>query len=221
MSRNLPKSWNEQVIAGLLTPQRLTSYHAASAGDLARMLALYEWNIEAAASVLALSAMAEVIVRNAIDGALCRWSAQRYGSDDWFARVRLDARGSADIQEARRRAVGATSPAVHGKMVAELSFGFWRYLTGSRYLTSLWFPAVATAFPGGPTDLRRRRSDVEFRIQQLVFVRNRAAHHEPLHRRDLARDLLLAIELISWVSPDAAAWALAKQTLGEVCARKP
>ena len=35
--------------------------------------------------------------------------------------------------------------------IAELNFGFWRYLRKPPYLTSLWVPAVASAFPLHPT----------------------------------------------------------------------
>lgn len=40
-------------------------------------------------------------------------------------------------------------------------------------------------------------------MKQLPFVRNRAAHHEPLHQRDLYQDLDAALDLTRWISPDA------------------
>lgn len=106
-------------------------------------------------------------------------------------------------------------------MVAELTFGFWRYLAASRYLTSLWVPAAAAAFPLGPTDLRRRRVEVEKRLERIHFVRNRAAHHEPIHRRDLGRDLAAAVDLSGWISPDAAAWVTAGSSIRAVIDARP
>lgn len=38
---------------------------------------------------------------------------------------------------------------VHGTVIAELSFGFWRYLVASRYLTALWIPGARAAIPHG------------------------------------------------------------------------
>lgn len=105
--------------------------------------------------------------------------------------------------------------------MAELTFGFWRYLAASRYLASLWVPATTAAFPLGSTDLRNRRVEVETRLQRLHFVRNRAAHHEPIHRRDLGRDLAAAVELSAWISPDAAAWVTGHSSLRAVIALRP
>ena len=40
----------------------------------------------------------------------------------------------------------------------------------------------------------------------MTFIRNRAAHLEPVFKRDVQRDIVDARLLLSWVSPDAAAW---------------
>jgi hypothetical protein len=37
-------------------------------------------------------------------------------------------------------------------------------------------------------------------MQRLSFVRNRAAHPEPIHQRNLTRDVDDAVTLMSWVS---------------------
>ncbi|WP_146234103.1 hypothetical protein [Curtobacterium sp. MCPF17_046] len=105
--------------------------------------------------------------------------------------------------------------------MAELSFGFWRYLVESRYLTALWTPALHRAFPEGPVDVLTRQRQVRARLQQLHFVRNRAAHHEPIHQRDLRRDHDYAIELLRWVSPIAAEWASATTSLPAVLDARP
>lgn len=58
-------------------------------------------------------------------------------------------------------------------------------------------------------------------MKRLTFVRNRAAHHEPIHHRDLERDLDSALMLMRWVSPDAAGWVHEKSDLLSVLAEKP
>jgi hypothetical protein len=177
-------------------------------------LALYDWNTRAAAAVLASSAMVEVIVRNSLDRSLQRWADRRRGGIDWLDAVPLDAQGAADVVKARERATRrGRDPELHGKVVAELSFGFWRYLVASRYLTALWIPGAHEAFPHGPADLRLRRSEVERRLHNLMIVRNRAAHHEPIHRRDLARDFADAVTLVGWVHPEGAVWLRARSEL--------
>jgi hypothetical protein len=220
MSTNAaPAGWDPDALHQLLTPQRLTSYIDATAGSLADALALYDWNVVASAAVLTTTAMVEVLVRNSLDAQLVAWAARR-SAREWFDVVSLDRQGRQDLRTARDRAA-KRGPELHGRVVAELTFGFWRYLTASRYLTSLWVPATAAAFPLASTDLRRRREDVEKRLQRIHFVRNRAAHHEPIHRRDLGRDLTAAVELSAWISPDAASWVTERSSINAVIDAKP
>lgn len=213
--------WSDDTIADLLTRQRLSSYLDAGHQDLASALALYDWNTDAAGTALSVISMTEVVARNAIDQALRRWSLRRHGTETWFDTVRLDTRGQADLIAARARGTARQTVEVHGKVVAELTFGFWRYLTASRYLTLLWTPALHEAFPHGHTDIATRRGCVEQRMQRLLFVRNRAAHHEPLHQRNLLGVVSDATALAGWISPDAAAWIQARERMTSVYGEKP
>ncbi|MEV0079784.1 hypothetical protein AB0H58_25535 [Nocardia neocaledoniensis] len=221
MSSLSTSAWSDDAIADLLTHQRLASYLQAANSRLSDALGLYDWNTDAAGSALSLIAMTEVVSRNAIDQALRDWSRRRYGNDSWFDTVRLDMRGQADLQVARARAGTRTSGEIHGKVIAELTFGFWLYLTASRYLTLLWTPALHRAFPFGHPDITTRRRCVEQRMQRLLFVRNRAAHHEPLHQRNMDEVVADAVDLAGWISPDAAAWIHARERLSQVYRGKP
>lgn len=214
--------WSYQVLRQRLTSERLGSYLAAAEGDLERAFHLYEWNMRASAGVLTTTGMVEVLVRNALDGQLQSWARSRHPGRSWFDAAPLDQQGRSDVAKARERASRrGRALEVHGKVVAELSLGFWRYLVASRYFTSLWIPATHAAFPRGDRDLRRRRVDTEAHLQRLLFVRNRAAHHEPIHRRDLARDLTVAVELSGWICPDAAAWVAAMSPIRGVVQERP
>ncbi|MGB3697318.1 MAG: hypothetical protein WBA05_07785 [Gordonia sp. (in: high G+C Gram-positive bacteria)] len=205
----------------LLTRERLRSYLSATGGDLSAALRLYDWNIRASASVMATVAMVEVVVRNAIDVQLLAW-ARRRGEDSWFEILPVETRGAADLDRAliavERRGVCA---GFHDQVVAELTLGFWRYLVAQRYLTSLWVPALNKAFPLGYRDLRERRRGVEAHLSRLTYVRNRAAHHEPIHRRDLRTDLRSAVELATWVNADAGEWVATRSPLESVLMRRP
>ncbi|WIE72310.1 hypothetical protein [Curtobacterium sp. MCJR17_020] len=208
-------------VVDLLTRERLRSYFRALPDD-ARAVRLYEWNMRAAAAVMELTGAVEVVVRNAADVQLRAWATARRPGSSWLDVVPLDAQGRNDLVVARRRATrGGKRAEVHGRVVAELSFGFWRYLFESRYLTALWTPALHRAFPHGPADALTRQREVRTRMQQLHFVRNRAAHHEPIHGRDLRRDHDYAIELLGWIQPGAAAWAQDVTMLGTVLDARP
>jgi hypothetical protein len=205
-----------------LTPQRLGSYLEDRDQDLDRAFALYEWNIEASASILALTAMVEVIVRNAMNTELDRWVRDRGANQPWYDVAQLDPTKKRAVREAKHRATraGNTNPGPDD-VVPELTLGFWRFLVQPRYLTSLWMPALRHAFPHGPADYLHRQREVAAAVQRLAFVRNRAAHHEPIHRRDLANDLESAAHLVGWITPDGEAWVRSRTTLHNVLSRRP
>lgn len=208
-------------LSELLTSERLGSYLRWSGGDVGAAFALYEWNMAAAATVMHTTGMVEVIVRNAMDRELQGLAGVR-GWSTWFDGAPPDQRGRADIKKARERARRpANQPELHGKVVAELTLGFWRYLAASRYLTSLWTPALFRAFPDGPTDKLQAQRQIDRHLRNLLLVRNRAAHHEPIHRRDLLRDLAAAVEVAAWVQPQAGAWVADLSTIADVVLARP
>ncbi|MFT4187545.1 MAG: hypothetical protein QM621_03095 [Aeromicrobium sp.] len=175
----------------------------------------------ASAAILKTTGMVEVIVRNAMDRALQDLERKRSWSS-WLIDAPLDRRGLDDLRTARDRATRfGRHSASHGKVVAELTLGFWRYLAASRYLTSLWTPALHRAFPGGPSDKLTRQRHVDRHLKNLLLVRNRAAHGEPIHRRDLLKDQASAISLATWVDATAGRWVADLSPVQHVMARKP
>lgn len=204
----------------LLSAERLGSYLKAANGDLEDAFALYEWNIEAAASALSMAAMVEVVVRNALDRRMADWALSR-GKGDWLFQAPLDARAKADVHKAKDRAARGGRQVTHGHVVAELNLGFWRYLVSRRYYTALWVPSLRHAFPRTAAPAAEHRRRVESDLEQLLYLRNRAAHHEPIHRRDLKADLERAIGLLSCIDPEAARWCRQRESLSAVVARRP
>ena len=208
-------TFNHQIIADRLTRDRLTSYSEAVNGDIHEAIGLYNWNARVAASLHEDLGCLEVVFRNAVDEALVAYGTAQGWPEVWYRRRSLfpgkqGYRAWNQIEAARKRATGhPPHQEIHGKVIAELNFGFWRFLSTEPYLTSLWVPAAAAAFPqhssaGNP---RQVRADVESRMQRLNFLRNRIAHHEPVHQRNLARDHAEMLELIGWICPDCRAWA--------------
>jgi hypothetical protein len=224
MSSDHESPWDYAAVGRRITEERLSPYLAEVGGDLHAAFRLYEWNIRASSAVLATIAMTEVVVRNALDEQLHAWVDERHPDGSWLDLAPLDARGRKDVKDARQYAARSNKTAVppHGKVVAELGLGFWRYLTASRYLTDLWIPALHRAFPIAPhKGFRPRRAAVEERLERLLLVRNRAAHHEPIFRRDLTRDAHTAIELVGWICRDSAAWIDARDTIRAAMSERP
>lgn len=81
-------------------------------------------------------------------------------------------------QIVRARRDGANSgkgTPVPGKVVAEVMFGFWTYLTSNAHEKNIWVPYLHSAYP--PKTDRRK---IHQTLYELREFRNRVAHHEPL-----------------------------------------
>lgn len=214
------RAWDCRHVLHLLSERRMDTYINAVDGDLDDAFALYAWNIELAAALQGATAMVEVVVRNSIDCTLTAWmSGKRRG--DWFNLGMLDERAKTDIATARARVRRSGGHVDHDRMVAELSFGFWRFLTTRRYHASLWVPVLHQAFPYGDSDLRVRQREVARLLGNMTFIRNRAAHLEPMFRRNIARDIVEAQLLLGWIDPQALAWFNDTLKLDEVLSGKP
>lgn len=217
-----------ETIADRLTRERLQSYLTACGNNLADALDLYDWNSAVSGTFYEDIGRFEVVFRNALDSALRQLGVQRGWQSPWYLRRQLfpgrhGNRAMEDIAKARKRATRNKVPETHGKIIAELTFGFWRYLCSKAYLTSLWVPALAAAFPGHPraSDPRFVRRDVEDHLQRIHFLRNRVAHHEPIHRRTLTRDQGDLLEVTAWICTDSEAWISQASRVSAVLATRP
>jgi len=202
-----------------LSVARLSTYRRATGGDDPRALDLYEWNTRAAGALWPVLGDVEVAVRNAIDTQLQARHIQRGRSGHWLSDpVReLDERARTDIDKATAR-LSRTSPAPPpGKVIAELSFGFWRYLLARRYTATLW-PAVRPAFAHMPG---RDRRLLEQPMSDLHLLRNRAAHQEPLFAQPLAERYEQALTVLGYLDPSLRAWAEARSHLPHVLGDLP
>ncbi|WP_432091501.1 hypothetical protein [Streptomyces sp. NRRL F-5630] len=203
----------------LLTSERLSPYTTACSHDAQAALALYQWNSEMAAAFFGPLGHLEVMLRNALDARLVHRQQRRSRTREWYddPDVPLGKKARADIRMARHRAErqGAATP--RGKIIAELSFGFWRFLLARQYQTTLW-PDLARAFPHAPS---RALTLIEDPVARLHKFRNRVAHHESIWHLPLEarRDDLLAV--LGFLAPDAAAWVTDTWRIDDVLSRRP
>ncbi len=197
-------AWVEQ----WLSTERFALYVRKSGGSRARALALYEWNAKLSAAFLHDLNHFEVALRNAYDTQLIdatvvgdkHWTDKttarrlfpehlrtnsRTGRSKDINRVPID-----KIAQARKAAGPNPSP---GKIVAELTFGFWTYMTSDIHEKTLWVPYLHKAFPPN-TD----RAKIHSTLADLREFRNRVAHHEPILTAPEARrrQLVFAMRLI-------------------------
>jgi len=209
------------VLRARIAPARFDKYVIAAGGDPSAGLQLYQWNIAVSGALHEAISQLEVLLRNALDEQLRRYHGKVHsGGGDWYAdlAVPLQADLRSQVAVARGRARKGGRPEVHGKVIAELTFGFWRYLLDARHQATLWAPALRHAFP----HLRPRvRSQVYDRVERLHRLRNRVAHHEPLYGLPLEQAWRELVEVCGYVDPTTAAWVWSSSRLPAVLAQRP
>lgn len=163
----------------------------------------------------------EVLLRNALDVQLVKYHQRVHeGNGIWWTDPGMPLQPDLGklVLEARKRARRNAAHETHGKVVAELMFGFWRFLLDSRHSTTLWAPALRHAFP----HLRPKvRTEVYERLEQLNLLRNRIAHYEPIYRTPLDERFHDLLAVSGWICPTTAAWISSTSTFRRVLDEKP
>jgi hypothetical protein len=209
----------------LLTPERLRPYERVTSGDADRALDLYEWNTGLSAAVFEDLAYFEVFLRNACHNQLTRWCQRRGATYAWYLDPVLNLRSSQDVAEARLRTTRGNRAETAGRVVAELTFGFWRFLHVRRYEATLWTPCLRHVYPHQSP---HRRNDVYIRLDHLNTLRNRVAHHEPIHSTNVGNTGLdiaalhhEMLELLGWIEPAIASWLQGRSRVPPQLAQRP
>jgi hypothetical protein len=209
-----------------ITEPRLAPYLAASDGDVTRALRLDDWNTELSGAVCEVLHRFEVLLRNAIDEPLRAWNSTeisrvtgRPHGSDWFLDPapllqRLTARASEQATPRARRAVAARDDRtmLHEDVVAQTSFGTWRFLLpdgdpGRRYL---WHHVLSNTFTYLPAHLTG--ADVTAAVDRAYRLRNRVAHLEPLlDVRRVQAQVESAYQVAGWIDPELRSWLTGTQ----------
>lgn len=119
----------------------------------------------------------------------------------------------ARVEQAKRKLRGGSPsrpaasarPLTDGRLVAELSFGFWTHLLDGAYDnwragTRLWPALLEPVFPHCPAAERTRR-DLHGRFVEIKDVRNRAFHHERITHQVTVAMYDRFVQTVGWIDP--------------------
>ena len=165
-------------------------------------MALYDWNVCLAAVFFEVLGYTEVLLRNAIDAQFQPLVHADLAANTWLHDPNiLMPRAREQVADAEQRIQLEGKTATRGRVVANLTFGFWRALTNKSY-KQLWISHLHQAFPNG----NGNRTQPATILARLNPFRNRLAHHDPILSaavRDRHDDL---IDLAGLIDADAAGW---------------
>jgi hypothetical protein len=219
----MPSNSKEDAIRNALTSSRLGTFESATkvTPTLTGALALYAWNTQVAAAMLAPLHICEVVIRNAVADAIASvYGAQWPWSSSFIRSLPNPPHGYQARQDLLTVSAGKTSV---GKVIPELKFVFWQTLFTQRFDHRLWQPHLKTVLPYVDTakSVPELRQLIYTELEQLRKLRNRIAHHEPIFQRNLIDDLQKAYELIAFRCPVTAQWMDGNQQAKQFIAIKP
>lgn len=225
---------SDEWIDSWLGVARFQRYIDECGGDRARALALYEWNVEAGQVLMHDIAHFEVALRNAyviaISAAWPHYPHWLLHAESpavipiWRTKLVNGIKRGSDVNYRTRKSVDDAirkcgyRHANPGKVIAELTFGFWRQLTTKAMEKSVWVPYLHKAFPRGTS-----RSRVDAQITAVNMLRNRIAHHEPLFTSTADPSIIHAdmMDCLLLLSPDVHAHVSQTSKVSQTLAAMP
>lgn len=183
-----------------LSAERLSTYVRRANGNRAKAIALYEHNTKVSESLFGVIRGLEVALRNSIHDVL----RTNLGADDWYDKlpVPLLKEEKRCIRMAKTKITQRQKPVLPGRVVAELTFGFWTGLISKPYTAALWVPYLHKSFP----NKRLGRKEAYGRLNEHRLLRNRIAHHECILHMDLREQHESLLQTVAWICPITADW---------------
>lgn len=168
---------------GIMTPARMSRYKTACGNNTRRAMTMYRRNLQLSQELFTVISCFEITLRNAIDKHYTDTLGTDWLRDSALAGGRLDNYNcrltKANINDAVAK---LNHNYTHHKLVAELGFGFWRYMF-ARHQYNACGRTLLAIFPAKPTSTTAVQYNQAFvfdRLKEINDIRNRIAHHEPI-----------------------------------------
>lgn len=233
-----------------ISKKRLAPYLEATQSDVNKAEQLYLWNTRFSGALHSQIGLFEVIVRNAMDQSLRKWSSQFYNTEDWssarlpsneihvlVAKPLRRARSHAE-QVSKNREPGHPRKGVkpdHDDVVTQLSLGAWATMLGETPACStpekentakaLWTNALAPTFSVeaavSAAESEGMRRRVGTQLQRVTELRNRVAHQENLLQVRARSRFNDMIAIVTSIDPEAAHWFINSGNLRAVVSSDP
>jgi hypothetical protein len=210
-------SINQSEIDRWITAPRFRAFLEAAEGDQSQAMALYDWNVSVSAAFFEVLSYSEILLRNAIDAQFAPVEHSQPATESWlYDPSILTPKSLEKVTEATENIERARKEPTRARVVANLSFGFWRALLNKRY-KQLWIETLHDAFPNGNGD----RAQVASLLAKLNPFRNRLAHHEPIISASIEKHHEDLLELTRLIDADAADWIQARSCVALILDWRP
>jgi hypothetical protein len=226
-SRN-PLHPDLEAVADRLSRDRLSKYLIRTDDEVAEALSLYVWNNEISAAINTTLQQLEICLRNAVSISL----VSAFGNE-WFKVYKL-IHHNKEIQDEIHKTQSKAEKICNIKevrapdFIAASSMNLWRELCKPLYAGLFWGKRVQLSFPNHPNVTTKGNErvvlkDIHSRVDLLLKLRNRIAHHEPVigsNREPIGSKLLERhremFELLEWMDLNFAQWVRGQDRFHEV-----
>lgn len=197
---------NNIIIERIISKERLEPYLKYHKNDLSKAIAHYKSNILISESFYPLLAVLEIGLRNSIDYQL----STRFNDKEWYDNkgfIKIASRFQINgISQARTNIYSEKKELTPGRIISELSFGFWTSLFDTKFEMTLW-KNLRLAFPNCPKRIRKRRT-MSSKFNGIRKLRNRIFHHEAItwNLAVLNSYKVEIIQGIEWLNKDLLCW---------------
>jgi hypothetical protein len=167
----------------IISVARMSRYLFACGGNSKKAMTLYRKNLNLSQELFTVISCFEVALRNAIDRHFTVQNGNDWLKNSVATGKMFDTPNCRNAKEIVNKALVKLSVNyTHTKLLAEMDFGFWRYMfaqpqfrAGSQTLLRI-FPSKPTSTP----IIQYNNTFVFNQLEQINIIRNRIAHHEPI-----------------------------------------
>lgn len=212
----------------IMTPTRMNRYLLACSGNSRKAMTLYRKNLQLTQELFTVISCFEIALRNAID----KKCTTVFGND-WLKNGSSTG-GIFDTSRCRltkqniNEAIGKLHVYGHNKLVAELGFGFWRFMFAQNQYnaTNRILLQIFPLKPRSTATLQYNNTYIFNQLAKLNEIRNRMAHHEPIcflpgqSIKDTAysrQHYNLILQLFQWMQIDEAALLYGLDHINVIC----
>ena len=196
------------VVINTLTLERMYRYLNTAKNDKRVAMSLYMYNAKISAAMLSDIHFLEVALRNKFSAVLSAHFVNNglpWYDDPAFQAIVSQPKNGRPNTRTIKAITGAQKSILKnlpinatitpGKLVAELTFGFWHTLANPDLEHTLWVPVLSKCFGTKAP----QRATFNAQLETIRQIRNRVAHHEPIIHLTLEqkhKDLIDATTLL-------------------------
>lgn len=168
--------------SNIMTSVRMKRYLDACGGNKGKAMTLYRKNLQLTQELFTVIGCFEVALRNSIDTTVTSSLGSNWLRDAAAPNGAFDSKKCKLTKKNIIESVGKLHNYNHHKLVAELGFGFWRFMFAQNQYNATG-RVLLKVFPAKPTStpsIQYNNTHIFNQLAQLNNIRNRMAHHEPI-----------------------------------------